>query len=562
MIRLTPCQFLGISAFIFTLMGCNPPDALQASPGKYHGIWYSQSPGKSAETPVEVDVVAVSNLEYSFTVSPSSSVSTETFPKFDVKILRKKKISLDIYSIPPQHLELVPVYANCYGTPGEGNSPGTPVRSLICGNGVDINLNFGGQSMWVALTVTLEDSRNRPALETPAVYTLLDLMARAKDRGFSSAIDFDRVLEAKWKTQNAYLNLIPHLSINSVLNVASLNLLGSLKAVGDLVPFLFPTRWIDAKAAHFESEAEFDGWILSQADGMNIVEGLGIGVLRDEKVIEVVRKNLDSIRSLRTQVVQREKAGLMQAGSSDEITSIMDALDAAIADLSASLIQEKMALAEGSGFFNPVAILEVGDPNPPKIRIQKPYDTQTTEGLSQTILDASFERKQMDSILAVARLNHSASYFQWLDPSGSRDGGFGIGLIPYVKISAAQVDELTDRRSKVIAELSESASRAAALANAALDRYEISQANLAVQKRRVKRHLGNLRTGIGFSMSDLTSALQEKMKAEMESLQAEFEDRLAVADLNRLMLAGPYASLTFEAMPSGQPKVPVVSQTK
>ena len=117
---------------------------------------------------------------------------------------------------------------------------------------------------------------------TPAAFSMDQLIQRAKYSNFDSQVAFEQFVQAKLSAQNAMLNLLPHFSTITILNVASLNLLNVAKSVGDLVPFLLPNHWFHARGERFQSDAEYDGWVLMRADSVNIVEGLIFAVARDQ----------------------------------------------------------------------------------------------------------------------------------------------------------------------------------------------------------------------------------------------------------------------------------------
>lgn len=386
--------------------------------------------------------------------------------------------------------------------------------------------------------------------EIPARYTVAALLKQAMNQNFDSPIQFQRVVQAKLRTETAYRNLLPHLEINDVLNIAALNLLGYLKAVGDLVPFLFPTRWLETKADQYKLEAEFDAWILTKADAMNLAEGLAYSALRDDIVLSAIQDYQIYLAGIRDKVRERERAGLLQIGSSDDIASIINNLDRGNAVLSENAVQERISLAQAAGFRNFAAISGIQPPDDEPIDDIQPYDDATIKRLADLSLDRSYERRQMAALINASRVNQKASYFQWLDPAGERDGSLGINLGSYVKIAKSETQELLAKKEKLEAVLTDSVARAASLSNQYLASYQLARAGVDIQDRRVKRHSQNMETGINFAMSDLTNSLQEKLKAEIELVQAQYNYYVARANLNRLLLAGPYAVLPTE---HGQP---------
>ena len=83
-----------------------------------------------------------------------------------------------------------------------------------------------------------------PPMEIPADYSKDALLQRGIRQSFTTQEEFEKVAQAKAEATLAARNLVPHLSINSIAAlIPVIGIPSLLKAVGDLVPFLLPTRW-------------------------------------------------------------------------------------------------------------------------------------------------------------------------------------------------------------------------------------------------------------------------------------------------------------------------------
>ena len=173
----------------------------------------------------------------------------------------------------------------------------------------------------------------------------------------------------------------------------------------------------------------------------------------------------------------------------------------------------------------------------------QPYDDQTTQTLIHDVLDRSYELRQLDALTAASKIGYADRFFQWLDPAGDREGGLGFNLATYVPLNQAETEQLVAERDKVEANLMETAAKEVENINQYLTAYHLAREGLDIQSRRVQRHLANLRSGIGFSMSDLTSALQGNLTAEVQMVETQYGYAIGQGELNRLLLAGPYAQL-------------------
>ena len=98
-----------------------------------------------------------------------------------------------------------------------------------------------------------------------------------------------------------------------------------------------------------------------QGRAANITEGLALGILRDEAILDAILKNRKAIASVRDEIVERERIGLMQAGSSDDVAAVVNSIDQGYSSILSAISDEKMALAQAAGFFNSAAVSEVSD---------------------------------------------------------------------------------------------------------------------------------------------------------------------------------------------------------
>jgi hypothetical protein len=543
-----PPYFFRVSACVVSgllLAACNPTggaDLLKTAPGAYDGTIVYKRQGSVEQSLFSARITAPSSSELEFQGKDSETES-------GVAIFVERSGAADIALTIPASSAIL---ANstvilkqesgvCYSS-----AAGTVPSAGVCFNGsdltVDVSAGVGGSSLHIS--VSRADPANRPVFESPRAYSITELIQRAMDHNFDSAIEFQSVVQAKLKTETDYLNLLPHLNTNDVLNIASLNILNELKTVGDIAPFLFPTRWIQAAQVKDRTEAEFDAWILTKADAANITEGLAYGILRDEEILAAILKNRKSIASIRDEITERERIGLMQAGSSDDVAAVVNSIDRGYSSILNTISDEKMALAQAAGFFNYAAVSDItGSGDDTSLEGAQGYDAQATQTLTNTVLDRSYELRQLDALTAASKLGLSDRFFEWLDPAGDRDGGLGFNLATYVPINKAQTAQLTAERDKVESNLMETAAKEVGNVNQFLDAYRLAKDDLDIQNRRVQRHLSNLKSGINFSMSDLTSALQGNLDAEIQMVETQYGYLIGQGELNRLLLAGPYAHL-------------------
>ena len=165
-----------------------------------------------------------------------------------------------------------------------------------------------------------------PTLEAPQSYTLAELMDRAKSHNFESVIEFQKVMIAKYTAVNAEMNLLPHGNTTDLFNIMSLSLFTGLKSIGDLVPFVLPSRWIRVAGEKDLLASEQDAWTIMDLDGMNFVESFSYEMGRDAESVEAISLERTMIESLRDIVRGKERVG-GPLGASDPLSSLMNKID-------------------------------------------------------------------------------------------------------------------------------------------------------------------------------------------------------------------------------------------
>jgi hypothetical protein len=429
--------------------------------------------------------------------------------------------------------------------------PQAPQNSMrVCANDDQVSMLVADPNTNQLFKLQL--SRFNPStvlpFEQPAAYTIGQLIDRAKTKNFDTVIEFQRVIAARDTAINAHMNLLPHFNTTDVLNVASLSALTVLKSIGDLVPFLLPTQWARAKEATDQSNAELNAWRTIDADGMNITEGLALSSVRDSLAIARLKAEEDSVNSVKDLVLAEEQSGLLQVGSSDDIAAIANSLENGVVLLQALLTNELASLSSAAGFVNPQAISSVtfgialtnfG------YDLDQPPTVDLTDW-TNLVTARSPEMLQMNALLQMAQTAKSVTYFNWLDPSGSAQGGMGFGLPSYIAISKDQIGEIQAQMNKVQAGLISEISEVSTDLNQTLQSYQLTCDAVDINDQRVQRLTDNFRLGIQVTMSDLVSALQDQEKSDLDLIDYEFGFYAAVSRMNRLLYTGPYSDIPFE----------------
>jgi len=523
-------SLLLISLLVFS--ACK--DIERVVPGHYEGAWTTQQ-GRAS---VAADVKLISDSRLLIDVqnpleSQSFKINVDlTYDGFDLR-------SQGALSLNPTHFK-----------EGGHNCFTSSIEDQVCFQGSKKNLSISLKLKQVHTQIELHKMAAvpTPALETPDSYTVDQLVARAKTQNIDNLVKFQRVLQAKSASSTAFLNLLPHLNINSALNAVQISLYPTqtnmtlARMVGDIAPFLLPSRWFHAASLKNQTEAEADGYRLVQASSMNIAQSLALSVLRDEHIIQTLEENEIKIIQARDSILAQIQGGGgdLQIGVSDALDISLNQIKSSVLNLKQNLKSEKIALAQAVGLINPEGIEEVL-PLAELPRVKVIEGTQTS--WRELALGRSIELGQLDHLLKAAKNMTRERYFQWLDPLGDNQGSLGAGLVSYPKFGKAKVKEIVDLRKqseqKILAMLQDALNLSQTLQ---LDYQNAVDTSLKSQAQ-ILRLTFNFDQGNTYSTLELATAFQSKAMADVNQIADQYAALILKAKLDYLTFSGTYSDL-------------------
>ena len=375
---------------------------------------------------------------------------------------------------------------------------------------------------------------------SPRPYSLSELRTQAMERSFNSQIEFEHMYQAKKAAQASKLNLLPHFSINSIIALYSRDAASLLGSIGDLVPFLLPNRWFQAKENSERSAAENDTAVIVQADSGSLIEIMAYSILRDQELSASLNSSIIKTTAIRDELSFRERLGQIQPGAHDDVTSIIVQLQKNLAVLNEGINEQYYALAESAGMIDPSSIqslLPLSNDEKPTITLLE------SGGLFESILEHSYELKQLDHLLHAQEFSRKERWISWLDPSADPSSSLGAGIIPSISIGKSQVREIEIRRKQMEGILAQRLKSFTDAGNLQANLYQLSNETTKLQNRRVERLLSHIRIGSAFALSDLVNAVQDQIKNELDLIGAQYAYWMIKSNLNRLQMSGPYSQL-------------------
>ena len=533
------------------LSGCRGQELLNQVPGRYSGYVLETQAGPDAQASFQKPVTALITSES----RTSLTLKIESDPKVLDKDSNKTsermswQINLQAYRGPRLNLTSETLFSGPRTLFQEAEQPGclatddtetTPeLRFCFDGSKLSISQQINNKSTRLfTLNRMAPDSGESvlPPLETPAPYSLEELRKRAIEQSFDSRAEFERVLQARLAARGAYLNLAPHFTLNTILGFLTFSWMSIIKSAGDLAPFLLPTRWFRIREAKFQSQADYKGWLVMRADAGCLTEGLMYSVLRDRKSVTVLGQTRAQTVKLRDEIKLREELGIERPDASLVLSAVIGSVDNALLMLNEGIRAEMSATAQAAGFMNPDAISEIKAPETLTIVGAQKLDK---EPLKIPVIAKSLELQQMDSLINVAQVNRRERYFSWMDPSGG-EGALGFGFFDYLRVGQSKVRELFDRRAELQSTLLQKLSNSVGEINMAVDLYQLSTNLSDLHRRRIARMNQDLALGTTISLYEMSSALQEQMRADLAVINAEYSYYTSLGKLNRLLFQNGY----------------------
>jgi hypothetical protein len=412
---------------------------------------------------------------------------------------------------------------------------GSQLRLCYDGNELSISYVMNSDREYIfALDRHVADAH--PKLETPRIYEVSELLELGKNKSFTSELQFQTSVQSRLNSTAAHLNLLPHISLGSVLGVLSFQLNSLPGLIGDLAPFLIPSNWFNANAARWQSNADYYAWLLMKANSGNIAEGLAYLVLRDKAIVQMLATYEPPLDEMREIVHRKEILGLLPRGSTKAFIAILTNLQETEIGLKKLVAAENRDLALAVGLVNPdgvAGVIEDTDLSPDKPVV---LDLEEIQNL---VIDRSIELRQIDAMINVAHSNVNNRAYSWVSPSGN----LSFGLPATVGAAMATVKQLTIQRQQLQATLLQKVENAFDEVNVALHTYALAKQNAVTLKDRFEQYHTGMVTGLAVSVTDLQVALQDEMKGDTDLVTAKYQYYIAMGKLNRMLMSGQYVDI-------------------
>ena len=390
-----------------------------------------------------------------------------------------------------------------------------------------------------ALTLDRFDQEAPLRMENARDFTLSQAVTQALDRNYSERIQVQQTAQAVGLAKAAYLNLIPHLNINSLIPIAVGDMAGTLTSFESLAPFLLPSRWIQAAEASWQAKAQQDALTLIRIDTALQVEGLSYTYAHDAAVSDLLTQMYDAAYKVRNQIKVREDAGQLAPGSTDNMDATVESIQENMNTLSLNVAEDKTAIAQALGLNNPDGVKSITlDPETVSAASATPLDEKEIASIA---LSRSFELRQLSYLLHAAQDQKKELYWDWLDPMGNPQTEFGVSLISNEGAAAAQVKQIELQIEQMQQTIVTNVYDMVKEYNNEITFYRLAEQTLATQVRILNRLTDQVQSGLNFDMVALVNAFQNDEGAVVSIQDVTAAFRLSRAKLDRYLLQGYYS---------------------
>jgi hypothetical protein len=148
-------------------------------------------------------------------------------------------------------------------------------------------------------------------------FTLDELVTKTKSQNYIVQQEAEKVFQSRKQVRMALANLLPHIRMGSILGVAFTGPASLYSAVGDLLPFLFPSNWFRKASTERLYEAEKMSFASLRGNEIFEVESLYDSTSRDLQLANMIDQHLLWLNQVTDRFKAEEIAGTLPNGSAD-----------------------------------------------------------------------------------------------------------------------------------------------------------------------------------------------------------------------------------------------------
>lgn len=424
-------------------------------------------------------------------------------------------------------------------------------ETRLCWEKENLNLDFKlNESRFRYQFKRFDDGVSR--VKAPERVSVQQLINLTRMRNFSNLTEAEIVYQAKESILETRGNLLPHFNMKDLISVVTDGPIGLLGNIGELLPFIFPTPWLDWSKSSDLYQAQLLSFSSLLANEMNAVETLVYSVHRDIALSHFLDKQLQLLIRVESRTKKLEELGVLKAGASLDFSLKMKSYQQDRRQLQTLIDKELSALAYAVGYSptdNGFTLDEIQFDEPTK-------PAESAAELAQLALIQSMEVRSLSFLSQAANKDISNRSYGFLDPSS--DISIGFGRAPSTRIGKSQKKKIEIQKASVTALIEKRAVEVSADMNEAYDLYRSSLLASNDADRRYNQligkpmELGEISWAEPTVISLVLESLDNKLRYEAMKLSALHAFQIAKANRNRLVLDGFQKGLAIvDVSPTG-----------
>lgn len=388
------------------------------------------------------------------------------------------------------------------------------------------------------LELKLDDNLSFPGKNK--IFTVDELLGRAKFNNYTVTLEAEKVFQAQRRIGVARTNLIPKLSLGSLVGVAAGDYLSS---VGSVLPFLIPNNWYKWKTSKDLYQAEKKSFASLRGNEMNMVENLYYIILRDQSVLIDLKNHIAWMKQLEGSIRQAERVGIIVHGIADYFSMNIAALEKDKNNFEGLIKIQYAELAQGAAVSSVDKIGGLVAMSNPDLSL---VDNINPEDFLKEAQSKSYELLSFVYLKNVAQTNGKGIYFDFFDLNGN--GGIGFGSSYKIEISKSEVGSIDKKMAETRSLIELQAVLISNQHNQALTNYQLVMKNKTLVEKRLNWLVARLLQGDATINSEdfinqLTDAQFKIMSFKADLATCIQEWMIAKAKKNRLLLEGYYSDL-------------------
>ncbi len=424
---------------------------------------------------------------------------------------------------------------------GSGENATTTAMLCIQPGKIEFNLKEK-KSGNIVLSLVLTRSAELPPPNANGIYSIDDLVGRAKFSAYSVSQEAERVFQARQKVKMAIGNLLPHFNLKDLL-VFSGGPMGGIEAVGSFLPFIFPSNWYKVSEAKELNKAQGKSFASLRGNEMQYVENFVYLVQRDLLLQKLMQAELVKQKEIHRIIVKKERYGLLPPRSGDKYYSSVLLLEQDLNQLQTLIDYELSSLAHAVALPVTNGITALDGVALPDLTQVTPIDHKVLIEVAQK---KSYEVATLAFLIEASKKNKKVQAWGFLDPNSGEYIGFGYAS--QLKVGESQERILASKRDETLSLIEQRVFLGASELNATLTTFNIAKAGAATSQARLDRLNKRLRSGDEkiddeYFVQEIADASQSLLKFSANELSAVHSYMISRAKINRLLLEGYYNDL-------------------